>query len=193
MSQENTPVPGESGAKPGEATPQEQPTVDELKNSVAAARRREKETQDKLDAVTKRLTDYEAQQAAAETKSLEEQSKFKELYEKAQQELEDLKPFQEKWTAHETAENAKIDAVREKLTGEQQTVLDALPGLNEKRMYLDTLKTEAPKPGLPGHKGVKNAGDADFISKEVFEANKHDARWRRANLDKINKSVSEWQ
>lgn len=181
MAEPITPAPGANDALPAN-TPQpktsEPKNSEELQNSLNAARRREQEAADKLAETTKRLETLEAQQKEREDTELKKKEEWQELALKHESELNDLKPYREKWEAWEKQEAEKVESEMEGLSDTQKEIVSGL-SLETRMKAISEFKGSAntSKPGIIAVKGGKIDGllSMDEIWKMRNEGN---PEWR---------------
>lgn len=145
MSEENAPIPGESG-KSGES---QAPAITQAElDKVAAAARREAEA--KLKETQERLAALEAEKKKREEAEMTELEKLKKEREELAQTLEEreskLKSYEEKLTAHEQAIQDRVEKQLEGLTDAQKSLIELLP-LEKRLDAIAEFKQAAPAAG----------------------------------------------
>lgn len=194
MTDPNAPVPGEKGTPGDPQTPKQPETAEQLKDSLYAARRREKEAADKLADTQKRLDALEAERKEREEAELSESEKLKKQIAEAQATIESLTGYKDKWSAHEQALSEQIEKDKEGLTDSQKAIVDGIDDLTIKAKTIAEFKQTKKEPGnwgkgdAPSVDGVPTAAEAMEI-RAKYGVNSHEymtALKKRRDAGKIN-------
>ena len=135
----------------------EQPkrSIEELEKMIKDLSKESKNHRLEAKSAKEKLTIYEQQQEEIRLKSMEEQGKFKELYEANNTEIQRLKEIEKDYLSIKEAENQRIE-------NEKKAILDSLPAdVKDEFADLSLEKLKVIQAKLIGFKPAVGVGNAD--------------------------------
>lgn len=162
---DNGQVPDPNSTLDDKVSPEEAKAIRDLRKESASYRVENRTLKEKLAEAEKKANEFDA----LNKKSLEEQGKYKELYEKAQADIAKKSELETRLAAIEAGYSTELDGIKKGLTEDEVKLIDGLEGVKvEQRLALArTLAGKKSSGGIETQRGGSaSIANAEAIVKE---------------------------